>query len=112
MQARIVRQAGVRGGAPTIEGTRITVTDIVWYYRTHLPELVTEFAGPPDPRVRCVVPLPAIVEEIRTQLPHLSPEQVKAALAYWYKHQDEVAHELQEEDAAAEKAKREYAQLP
>lgn len=110
--AQIIRKEGVRGGAPSIAGTRITVTDIVHYYRLYLPEIAARLSGPPDPRKGCMVPIAGIVEEIRTHLPHLSPAQVQAALAYWYGHEDELAQELREEEAASREAEQMYSRLP
>ncbi len=55
--ARIIREQGVRGGAPTIDGTRITVTDIAREYWLALCELAAHRTGPPDPQVGWCIPL-------------------------------------------------------
>ena len=111
-RTEIKRQEGVRGGAPTVAGTRITVTDIVRYYRMYLPELAKQFGEPPDIATGCVVPMAAIVKEIRGALPHLSDEQVYAAFVYWRDNQAEIEKELREEDAATRKLERLYSKLP
>ena len=111
-RTEIKRQEGVRGGAPVVAGTRITVTDIVRYHRLYLPELVAQILEPPDPAVGCVVPMAAIVREIRGALPHLSDEQVYAAFVYWRDNQVEIEKELREEDAATRRLERLYSKLP
>lgn len=74
----IVKRARVCGGSPTIEGTRIRVSDVV-RYRT----LKGELGG------------------VRAALPHLSEAQVKAALDYYRTHQKEIDREINEEAAQA-----------
>src|SRR3972149_586303 len=71
-RSKIARREGVRGAAPVIAGTRITVTDIVRYYRMYLPELVAQILEPPDPAVGCVVSMEAIVKECRPPRPQLA----------------------------------------
>ncbi len=58
-------------GAPIIEGTRITVRTIAWYYQMGMD-----------------------VDEILATLPHLSPSQVHSALAYYFDHQEEIDADL------------------
>jgi prevent-host-death family protein len=78
----IVRKPGISGGEPIIRGTRISVR--------HLAERIR--AGQP-------------VDEILAALPHLSAAQVHAALTYYYDHQAEVDH-LIEENTPEQVAKR------
>jgi uncharacterized protein (DUF433 family) len=40
----------------------------------------------------------AVVEQIARSLPHLTPEQIRDALAYWRAHQKEIDLELEAED--------------
>ena len=109
---KILRNEAIRGGTPVIAGTRITVTDVVRYYRMYLSKVAARFTSPPDPRRGWVVPLEAIVGEIRSHLRHLSPAQIEAALAYWHDHRVEVEQELKGEEAAALEAKQRYSGLP
>ena len=74
----IVKRARVCGGSPTIEGTRIRVSDIVRYHA-----------------------LKGDVGGVRAALPHLSDAQVKAALNYYRDRQKEIDREIEEEAAAA-----------
>jgi uncharacterized protein (DUF433 family) len=64
---RIVRKSGVVGGAPVIEGTRISVPLIAQYV----------LAG-------------ESIDGILEAFPHLTRAHVYAALAYYYAHQGEV----------------------
>jgi uncharacterized protein (DUF433 family) len=61
----------IAGGAPVIEGTRITMRTIAGYYQ-----------------------MGQSVDEILTALPHLTPAQVHSALAYYFDHQAEVDADL------------------
>jgi uncharacterized protein (DUF433 family) len=61
----------IAGGAPIIEGTRVTVRTIAGYYQ-----------------------MGQNVDEILTALPHLTPAQVHSALAYYFDHQAEVDADL------------------
>jgi uncharacterized protein (DUF433 family) len=60
---------GVRGGRPCIEGTRITVMDIVMLERTGVPpeEMRTYYSSRP-----------------------LTLAEIHAALTYYYDHKDEI----------------------
>lgn len=64
---------GIAGGAPIIEGTRITVRSIAGYYQLGLS-----------------------VDEILTNLPHVTISQIHSALAYYFDHQEEIDLDLQE----------------
>ena len=64
---------GTAGGAPIIEGTRITVRSIAGSYQLGLS-----------------------VDEILTHLSHLTFSQVHSALAYYFDHQEEIDRDLQE----------------
>lgn len=70
---------GVCGGRPRIAGHRIRVQDIVvWHER---------FGFAP--------------EEIVSQYPQLSLSDVYAALAYYHDHQDEIRHQIREDEVLA-----------
>ena len=64
---------GIANGAAIIEGTRITVRSIAAYYQLGLS-----------------------VDEILTQLPHLTFSQIHSALAYYFDHQEEIDRDLQQ----------------
>ncbi len=107
--AKIVHDPNMCGGSPTIDGTRITVTNILWNYRFDLAEIVAESAGPPDvSKGRIELPLAPVIEKIHDGFPHLSREQIEAALAYWQQHPDEIRRELEEEAVLAEELQRKY----
>ncbi len=74
----IERREDVCRGSPIIKGTRIRVADVVRYYRLLAREMV--------------------IERIVQALPHLTPEQVRAALDYYDRHRYEIERELREED--------------
>jgi uncharacterized protein (DUF433 family) len=69
----VTRQAGVQGGRPVIEGTRIPVSSIVQNHRRGLT-----------------------VDEILREFAQLAPAQVYDALSYYYDHQDEIDREIAE----------------
>jgi uncharacterized protein (DUF433 family) len=66
--AVIVRDAARCGGDPILAGTRTAVHDVVSYFRLHDGDL----------------------EEVRAELPHLSMEQIQAALAYYQEHPAQI----------------------
>ena len=111
-EVRIVRRPDVRGGSATIEGTRISVTDIARIYRTSLPALVAWCDGPPDPKRGFQISLRTVIDAIRAELPQLTEPQVASALAYWHNHEDEIGRDLAEEDIAAIEARQRYSRLP
>ncbi|WIG59759.1 MAG: hypothetical protein OJF49_002506 [Ktedonobacterales bacterium] len=76
----IVREDGVLGGKPHVQGHRIAVHHIAWWY------------------------LQGVSAESLAQEYALTPAEVHAALAYYYDHQDEIDRELAAE--AAEHAAR------
>jgi len=80
----IVRTPGILGGRPRIEGTRISVKDIVALYQMHLDSI--------------------IVERILKDFPHLKEEQVRAALQYYREHREEIEAEFEVERELAAKA--------
>lgn len=61
----------ISGGAPLIEGTRITVRCIAGYHRMGMS-----------------------VDDILNSLTHLTPAQVHAALTYYFDHQEEIEKDL------------------
>lgn len=63
----------IAGGAPIIEGTRITVRTIAGYYQMGMD-----------------------VDEILSTLSHLTASQIHSALAYYFDHQEEIDSELAE----------------
>jgi uncharacterized protein (DUF433 family) len=67
----IVSNPEIAGGAPIVEGTRITVRTIAGYYQ-----------------------MGQNVDEILAALPHLTPAQIHSALAYYFDHQAEVDADL------------------
>jgi uncharacterized protein (DUF433 family) len=69
----IMSRPGIAGGAPAIEGTRITVRCIAGYYQMGMT-----------------------VDEILTSLSHLTSSQVHSALAYYFDHQEEIDQDLAE----------------
>lgn len=64
----IVRTPGYVGGRPRIDGTRISVDILVGYYRIYEGNI----AG------------------LRTAFPHLTPEQIEEALAFYADHRAEI----------------------
>lgn len=71
----IVRDNDVLGGKPHIEGHRIAVHHIAWWYSQGEPA-------------------EAIAREY-----HLTPAEVHAALAYYYDHKDEIDGDIEREAA-------------
>ena len=71
--AHITSTPGISGGAPLIEGTRITVRCLAGYYQMGMT-----------------------VDEILQSLPHLTAAQVHAGLAYYFDHQEEIDCDLAE----------------
>jgi uncharacterized protein (DUF433 family) len=69
----IVTNPDIAGGAPIIDGTRITVRAIAGYYQMGMN-----------------------VDEILSTLPHLTPAQVHSALAYYFDHQEEIDKDLRD----------------
>jgi uncharacterized protein (DUF433 family) len=65
--------------SPVIKGTRVRVAEIAQLYRLLSEEVVAE--------------------RIQKALPHLTMEQIQAALAYWRNHPDEVQSEIETDEA-------------
>src|SRR5438128_10485629 len=83
--ALLVRSADICGGCLRINGTRITVNQIVvWYKQGYGPE------------------------EIADQYPHLALAQVYTALAYYHANREEIEAELAAEQAEAERLEQEH----
>lgn len=81
----LVRSPDICGGRLRIEGTRITVNQIVILYKQgYTPE------------------------EIADQYPQLTLAQIYAALAYYHANKAEIESDLATEKYEAEKAEREY----
>jgi len=77
--ARIVSTPDVRGGRPCVEGTRITVSNIISALREE-----------------GITPVALCTHFVR----RLTPAQIEAAIAYAETHPDEMAREAAEERAA------------
>ena len=70
---------------PRIKGTRIRVSDIAYHYMQLAQET------------------PA--ERIQYADPHLSIEEIEAAIAYWQEHPAEIAEEMASDEALYEELK-------
>jgi uncharacterized protein (DUF433 family) len=81
---RIVKTAGVCGGAARIDGHRVRVLDVVEWHEH-----------------RGMTP-----DEIVTEIPTLTLADVHAALAYYFDHVEEIREEMRVERAVAEEARR------
>jgi uncharacterized protein (DUF433 family) len=77
----------VCGGRVRIAGTRVTVLQIVTFYKQG-----------------------ETPEEMTLNFPHVSLAQIHAALAYYYAHQAAVEQELAEERAEFERFERQHSQ--
>ncbi len=77
--AVIMQRPSVMGGSPVIAGTRIRVSDVVRHRAL---------------RGRSVA-------RIRQALPHLTPDQIKAALRYYQTHRAEIDAEIEVERGLA-----------
>ena len=83
----LVRSPDVCGGRLRINGTRMTVHQIVvWYKQGYTPE------------------------EIADQYPHLTLAQVYTALAYYHAHREEIEVELAAEKIEADRLEQVYQQ--
>jgi len=86
----IIRDPGVRGGRPIIDGTGITVNRIATWYNLGLRP-----------------------EEIAGRMGHLSLAQVYAALAHYHANRDEIDAEIAAEEVEADRLEQEhYLSLP
>jgi uncharacterized protein (DUF433 family) len=79
----ITKVAGVCGGRPCIDGTRVRVLNIVY--------LLREGYSP---------------EQMLEQYPSLSLAQIHAALAYYYDHKEEVESYIKEDETWDERYER------
>ncbi|MDA0747650.1 MAG: DUF433 domain-containing protein [bacterium] len=75
MSDKIVRVEGVCGGQPVVRGTRTSVLSIINYLEVYGDK-----------------------SAILRALPHLSPEDIEAALMYYRQHTDEIEQYRREED--------------
>ncbi len=108
-ESKIVCRPDVRSGLSTIEGTRTTVTDVVRTYWSYVPRMLVGFEPrPPHPERGLVISMEDIAAELQPHFQVLSVEDVKAALAYWYAHEDEIQRQLDQEDLGAIEARRKY----
>ena len=83
----LVRSPDVCGGRLRINGTRMTVHQlVVWYKQGYTPE------------------------EIADQYPHLTLAQVYTALAYYHANQEEIEAELTAEKIEADRLEQVYQQ--
>ena len=81
----IIRDQGVRGGRPIIDGTGITVNRVATWYNLGLRP-----------------------EEIAGRIGHLSLAQVYAALAHYHANRDEIDAEIAAEEVEADRLEREH----
>ena len=86
--AQIVKTPGVRGGKARIGGTRICVVDIVSLHKTG-----------------------ANSKQILEAYPHLTLAQVKAALAYYDGHREEIEGYFADEAKVAEEDERRWEEM-
>ena len=86
LDSMLTSSPGVCGGRLRIEGTRVTVLQIVTLYKR---------GETPD--------------EISLNYPHVTLAHIHAALAYYHSHQADVEQELAEERAEAERLEQEHA---
>lgn len=82
----LTRSPDICGGRIRIEGTRVTVLQIVTFYQQGLTP-----------------------EEIADQYPHVNLAQIYAALAYYHANRDEIDRELQAEAADFDRLAKEFA---
>jgi uncharacterized protein (DUF433 family) len=83
----LVRSPDVCGGRLRINGTRMTVNQlVVWYKQGYTPE------------------------EIADQYPHLTLAQVYTALAYYHANREEIEADLATEKIEADRLEQEYQQ--
>jgi uncharacterized protein (DUF433 family) len=83
----LVRSPDVCGGRLRINGTRVTVNQlVVWYKQGYTPEEITD------------------------QYPHLTLAQVYTALAYYHANREEIEVELAAEKIEADRLEQEYQQ--
>jgi uncharacterized protein (DUF433 family) len=85
--AELVSSADVCGGRLRIEGTRVTVNQVVSLYKQGLN-----------------------AEEIADQYPHLTLAQVYTALAYYHSNREEIETDLEAERAEAEMLEEKFRQ--
>jgi uncharacterized protein (DUF433 family) len=85
----LVNSPDVCGGRLRIDGTRMTVNQlVVWYKQGYAPE------------------------EIADQYPHLTLAQVFTALAYYHANREEIEADLAAERLEADRLEQEYQQMP
>ena len=83
----LVRSPDVCGGRLRINGTRVTVNQlVVWYKQGYTPEEITD------------------------QYPHLTLAQVYTALAYYHANREEIEAELAAEKLEADQLEQAYQQ--
>ena len=75
---QIVRKPGLRGGAPTIAGTGIRVSDVVAQLR-----------------------LAGTIQGVKEAFPHLSLAQIRTALGFYEHNKDEIDEYIGEDEAVA-----------
>jgi uncharacterized protein (DUF433 family) len=79
----IERKKDVLGGRPVIKNTRISVKNLIVYYKMGFTP-----------------------EEIQRELPHLTPAQIYDALSYYFDNQEEIDEEIAND--SEEQVKAEY----
>lgn len=83
--AYIVTIPGVQGGSPVVRGSRTPVRTVATFYH---------------------VTYDRDLDEVRTALPHLTSEQIQAALAYYEDHRAEVDADIARHRQARERGLR------
>src|ERR1041385_7876312 len=81
----IARTRGIKGGAPHIAGTGVTVRTIARWYKLGLSP-----------------------EEIASEIPHLTLAQVYTALAYYHANRLEMEAEMAAEEANSDKIEQQH----
>lgn len=83
--SHITKNPKVRGGKPCIEGTRVAVEDIVFYFHRGYPP-----------------------ERIPEEFPQLNLAQVYAAISYYHDRKDEVDASIRRSDGATKELERQW----
>jgi uncharacterized protein (DUF433 family) len=88
LETNLVRTPGICGGRLRIDGTRMTVNQIVTLHKQGLS-----------------------AEKIVEEYPHRTRSEIYAVLAWYYAHQEEFDRELDAEAAEDERLAQEHARL-
>jgi len=83
--SHITKDPKVRGGKACIEGTRVAVEDIVFYFHRGYP-----------------------AERIQEEFPQLNLAQVYAALSYYHDRKDEIDASIKAKEGTTERLERQW----